>query len=218
MLLSTLQLEKDFVQRLYDVLTELSNGMEYLAKKLAWNVSFMESSVSDPLQQKPAIDERDDFLQSLKEFMYAALKGKESIQKAGSVEELIGQMKMFDKYAENLLKGEKVKAAMSELEAIHKLEDEYISKCIEQVKAGECHVECDIVQKKLTELIEKKELLSKMIKGIIEEFTRAKANDIYKDGKTGMSINDIFIDFLLCQCEHVDMRIEELKANNTGKE
>eukprot|EP00826_Nyctotherus_ovalis_P008249 TRINITY_DN12133_c0_g2_i3.p1 TRINITY_DN12133_c0_g2~~TRINITY_DN12133_c0_g2_i3.p1 ORF type:complete len:225 (-),score=75.39 TRINITY_DN12133_c0_g2_i3:110-784(-) len=204
-------MEKEFIQDLYDVLGEMSSGLEVLGKKLAKNIEFVASSIAEPLQQKPAIDERDDLLQSFRSFLFMGLQGTEKIKKASSVEELMEQMKLFGAEAEKILSGDNLRTAWTKLEEILALENSLIEESIARVGDKELRIESDIMDKKIEELVEKKELLANMIKQISDKFTNAKETKIYKDPETGLSINDIFIDFLLCQCENVDKRLSEFK-------
>jgi len=216
-LLCSLQVEKEFIQEVYDVLGEMSSGLETLGKKLTKNVEFTASSVAEPLQQKPAIDERDDLLQSFRSFLFMGLQGTEKIKKASSMEELIEQMKLFGAEAEKILNGDNIRAAWNKLEEILALENSLIEESIQQVNDKELRIECDIMNKKIQELVEKKELLVNMMKQITDKFNNAKETKIYKDPETGLCINDIFIDFLLFQCENVDKRINELKKAQREK-
>lgn len=204
-------MEKEFIQELYDVLGEMSSGLEVLGRKLGRNIEFVASSVAEPLQQKPAIDERDDLLQSFRSFLFMGLQGTEKIKKATSVEELMEQMKLFGAEAEKIVSGDNLRTAWAKLEEILALENSLIEESIARVGDKELRIESDIMDKKIKELVEKKELLANMIKQISDKFTNAKETKIYKDPETGLSINDIFIDFLLYQCENVDKRLSEFK-------
>ena len=199
------------MQELFETLNEVSKGLETLANKLTKNIEFISSSVAEPLQQKPAIDERDDLLQSFRSFLFMALQGSEKIQKATSVKDLIEQMKVFGAEADKILNGENIKKAWEKLEELLTLENSLIENSIVRVSGKVLKIESDVMNKKIEELIMKKELLENMIKQMSDDFSNAKETKIYKDPETGMCINDIFIDFLLYQCENVDKRLNELR-------
>jgi len=187
--------------------------MENLSQKLSWNIDFVKASETSHLETKPAIDERDYLFQSFKEFLYTALNDNKDIKKAISVEDLMVQMRQFGGKVQKMLEGENIRQTVHQLDELIKLENEIFLKSIEEMKNSEYRPENSIVRNKLAELTEKKDLLYKMIKKISEEFIHAKEEEIYKDKSTGMTINDIFIDFLVNQCENVDKRLDELRKN-----
>ncbi len=133
------------------------------------------------------------------------------LQRAVSVDDLVIHMKEFNAEMARVLEGEKTRRRVAELNEMAGVEDELITLGIQQASAtAGCRVESSIIHEKIAELVEKKELLSRMVKKVYDDFAAAKDKELYRDPKTRLTINDIFIDFLVNQCQNIDKRITEL--------